>query len=82
MFNNSWTTPKGMTRRHFMSHMAGASAAMAGTAFSLGQTLKANAEVLKKNRRRPFCYGWGWAIHDGHLGLETRRADKGSVSSH
>ncbi|QDV10617.1 hypothetical protein CA51_04670 [Rosistilla oblonga] len=51
MFNSQWTTPAGMTRRHFMNHMAGASAAMAGTAFTLGQTLKANADVLKKNRK-------------------------------
>ena len=43
-------TPAGMNRRHFMSHLAGASA-MAGTALAMGQTLKANTETLKKNKK-------------------------------
>jgi len=43
-------TPSGMNRRHFMSHLAGASA-LAGSALAMGQTLKANATTLKKNRK-------------------------------
>ena len=43
-------TPTGMNRRHFMRHLAGASA-LAGSAFAMGQTLKANATTLKKNRK-------------------------------
>ncbi len=43
-------TPNGMNRRHFMRHLAGASA-LAGSAFAMGQTLKANANTLVKNRK-------------------------------
>ena len=43
-------TPNGMSRRHFMSHLAGASA-MAGTALAMGNTLCANSQTLKKNRK-------------------------------
>lgn len=43
-------TPTGMSRRHFMSHLAGASA-LTGTALAMGSTLQANAETLKKNRK-------------------------------
>ncbi len=46
----NFRTPNGMDRRHFMRHMAGASA-LAGTALALGHTLKANAEVLKKGNK-------------------------------
>jgi hypothetical protein len=42
--------PTGMTRRHFMSHMAG-SAAAAGAALSLGHSLRTHAQELKKNRK-------------------------------
>ena len=42
--------PHGMTRRHFMSHMAGASA-LAAPALSLGHTLQLNAQDLKKRRK-------------------------------
>jgi len=49
---NPWSTPSGMTRRHFMNHLAGSSA-MAGTALSMGHALRANADVLKKNRKSP-----------------------------
>ncbi|MGY8770573.1 MAG: twin-arginine translocation signal domain-containing protein, partial [Pirellulales bacterium] len=38
-------TPTGMSRRHFMSHMAGASA-MAAPALMMGQSIKANAAEL------------------------------------
>jgi len=42
--------PEGMTRRHFMSHMAGASA-LTLPALSMGHTLQANAQDLKKRRK-------------------------------
>ena len=42
--------PQGMTRRHFMSHMAGASA-LTLPALSMGHTLKLNAQDLKKRRK-------------------------------
>ncbi len=47
---NLFRTPSGMSRRHFMGHMAG-SAAVAGTAMSMTRTLHANAETLKRMQR-------------------------------
>ena len=46
----NFRTPDGMSRRHFMSHLAGASA-LAGSAFALGNTLQANATNLVKNQK-------------------------------
>lgn len=46
----NFSTPNGMNRRHFMRHLAGASA-LAGSALAMGQTLKANAGTLVKNRK-------------------------------
>ena len=43
-------TPSGMSRRHFMTHMAGASA-LTGTALAMGHTLQLNANELKQNRK-------------------------------
>ncbi len=43
-------TPQGMNRRHFMRHLAGASA-LAGSALAMGHTLKAHANELVKNRK-------------------------------
>ncbi|MHC2069109.1 DUF1501 domain-containing protein [Bremerella sp. T1] len=40
-------TPQGMTRRHFMSHMAGASA-MVAPSLMMGSAIQANAQELKK----------------------------------
>ncbi len=40
------SVPQGMSRRHFMQHMAGSSA-MAATALTVGQTLKTHAADLK-----------------------------------
>ena len=45
-----FATPSGMSRRHFMSHLAGSSAA-AATALSFGHSLRAHAQELKKNRK-------------------------------
>jgi hypothetical protein len=44
------TTPAGMSRRHFMSHMAGASA-LTIPALTLGNSLMAHADTLKKNKK-------------------------------
>jgi len=45
-----FSTPAGMSRRHFMSHMAGASA-LTIPALTLGNSLRAHADVLKKNKK-------------------------------
>ena len=42
--------PPGMTRRHFMEHLAGASA-LAGSALALGSSLRANAAQLKRSHK-------------------------------
>lgn len=47
---SQFVTPAGMNRRHFMSHMAGASALM-GSSLSLGHSLQVHADTLKKNRK-------------------------------
>jgi uncharacterized protein (DUF1501 family) len=52
------SVPNGMSRRHFMKHMAG-SAAMAGTAMSFVDTLRANADTLKKNNKAAILCWWG-----------------------
>ena len=46
----NFRTPTGMSRRHFMAHLAGASA-MTGTALAMGNTLHANANDLSKKRK-------------------------------
>jgi uncharacterized protein (DUF1501 family) len=46
----SYSTPRGMSRRHFMKHMAGASA-MTIPALTFGQTIRANAATLQKNAK-------------------------------
>lgn len=46
----NFRTPTGMNRRHFMRHLAGASA-LTGSALAMGQTLHANANMLKKNNK-------------------------------
>jgi len=46
----SFRTPNGMNRRHFMSHLAGASA-LAATAHTLTRTVEANAASLVKNQK-------------------------------
>src|ERR1700760_746762 len=43
-------TPDGMSRRHFMRHLAGASAFL-GSSFALTQTLRANAKALSKDHK-------------------------------
>jgi hypothetical protein len=53
-----YQVPNGMSRRHFMKHMAGASM-MAGTALSFCNTLRANAQTLKKNQKACILMWWG-----------------------
>ncbi|MFT5522712.1 MAG: hypothetical protein ACI9HK_000656, partial [Pirellulaceae bacterium] len=43
-------TPSGMSRRHFMKHMAGASA-LTVPALTFGHAIKANAADLKSRRK-------------------------------
>jgi len=47
---NRYTTPSGMDRRHFMSHMAGASALM-GSSLAMGHSLRLHADEMKKNQK-------------------------------
>ncbi len=47
---NHFRTPRGMTRRHFMHHLAGASA-LTGSALAMGHTLHAHAGQLVRNRK-------------------------------
>lgn len=47
---NTLFTPRGMSRRHFLSHLAG-SAGLAGPALALTQALSANAAGLKRNHK-------------------------------
>src|SRR5262245_41678781 len=46
----TFLTPSGMTRRHFMSHLAGSGAA-ATAALTFGHSLRAHADELKRNRK-------------------------------
>lgn len=46
----NFQTPNGMNRRHFMTHLAGATA-LTGSALAMGRTLHANAATLKKNKK-------------------------------
>ena len=46
----NFTTPHGMSRRHFMQHLAGASA-LAGPALALTHSLRANAAELARNHK-------------------------------
>ncbi|MDG2220064.1 MAG: DUF1501 domain-containing protein, partial [Rubripirellula sp.] len=48
--NSPWQTPNGMTRRHFMQHLAGSSAAAAASV-TMGNAIYANADELKKNHK-------------------------------
>ena len=46
----NFRTPAGMSRRHFMSHMAGASA-FAGTALAFGHSIQLNAAEMVRRRK-------------------------------
>ena len=48
--NSKFVTPRGMSRRHFLSHLAG-STVLAAPAWALTQTLTAHAATLKQNRK-------------------------------
>jgi uncharacterized protein (DUF1501 family) len=45
-----FSTPRGMNRRHFLTHLAG-SAALVAPALTLASALRANAETLKQNHK-------------------------------
>lgn len=47
---NTHPVPQGMNRRHFLSHVAGASA-MFGTSLALGQSLRVHADELRRNQK-------------------------------
>ena len=46
----NYRTPDGMNRRHFMKHLAGASA-LAAPAMSLTHSFQAHADTLKRNHK-------------------------------
>ena len=46
----NFQTPTGMTRRHFMQHLAGSSSALAAS-LTMGSAIAANANELKQNRK-------------------------------
>lgn len=46
----NWQTPTGMSRRHFMQHLAGSSAAV-GASWTMGNAIYAHADELKKKRK-------------------------------
>ena len=48
----------GMSRRHFMRHLAGATA-FTVPSFALTRTLRANAKTLSKNHKSAFCLWLG-----------------------
>ncbi|GIW93472.1 MAG: hypothetical protein KatS3mg110_1513 [Pirellulaceae bacterium] len=50
MWAAGYRVPKGMSRRHFLQHLAGAST-MAAAALSLGHTLRVHAADLQKRRK-------------------------------
>lgn len=67
------STPAGMSRRHFMRHMAGASA-LTGSALAMGHTLRTHANELKQNRKSAILLWMGggpstmdiWDLKPGH----------------
>ncbi|MEZ6138028.1 MAG: DUF1501 domain-containing protein [Pirellulaceae bacterium] len=50
MFWSSSSTPRGMSRRHFMKHAAGASA-LAGSSLAMGNSFQLYADELKRNHK-------------------------------
>ena len=53
-----FTTPHDMTRRHFMSHLAGA-AALAAPATAFTNSILANASDMKKRHKSAILLGMG-----------------------
>lgn len=47
---STWKTPGGMSRRHFMNHLAGSTAA-ASAALTMGGAIAANAEQMRASRK-------------------------------
>ena len=46
----NWQTPNGMTRRHFLQHLAGSSS-IAAASLSIGRAIQAHADVLQQTRK-------------------------------
>ncbi len=69
----NYSVPSGMTRRHFMRHMAGASA-LTGSALAMGHTLRTHADELTRNRKSAILLWMGggpstmdiWDLKPGH----------------
>ena len=59
----NFQTPNGMNRRHFMKHLAGATA-LTGSALAMGQTLHANAATLKQNKKAAILLWMGGGPSD------------------
>ena len=73
--------PSDMTRRHFMSHLAGA-AAMASPAIAFTNSLMASAvDLKKKNKACIMLWMGGGPSHDRHVRHEARRADRRAVQA-
>ncbi len=47
---SNWKTPRGMSRRHFMNHMAGSTAAVSA-AMTMGGAIAANADQMRRERK-------------------------------
>ena len=79
----NWQTPAGMTRRHFMNHLAGSTAA-AGAALTLGNSIIAHADELKTNRKSAILLWMGggpptidiWDLKPGGTNGRTVPADR------
>ena len=48
--HSTWKTPGGMSRRHFMNHLAGSTAAVSA-AMTFGGAIQANADEMRRNRK-------------------------------
>ena len=79
--NSCCPTPHGMSRRHFMRHLAGASA-LALPAFALTRTLRANADIAEPEPQvgDPAVDGRR-AAHDRHVGPQAGRTDGRAVQA-
>ncbi len=68
---NTLQTPKGMNRRHFVSHMMGASA-LAGSSLAFGRSLQAHAEELRRGQKSAILLldGW-WTGNHRYMGSQA-----------
>ena len=60
-------TPSGMSRRHFLTHLAGASA-LTGSAMAMGHSLNVHAPELQRNQKACILLSdGGWAEHNRYV---------------